>query len=89
MKIKENYELVEIGDERMLIPVGDEAQGFRGVVTINEEMAYLARLAREEKSVEELADAMTGEFDVDRETAVRDILAMQAKLDEMGVTERG
>ena len=88
MKIKNNYELVELGDERMLIPIGDEAQVLRGVVIINEETAFLVKTAREEKSIDELAKAMTGEYDVDMDTAIKDILKMKEKLDEMGITEK-
>lgn len=87
MRIKSGFEVVNIGDEYMLIPVRDEANLFHGVVAINEETSFLIRHMQQGQEVGTLADLLSSRYDVDSETATRDIKELLYSLDKMGVVE--
>ena len=83
MKIKDNYAFVDMGFAKLLVPVGDEGIRRRRVITMNDETACLIQALQEERSVEELAEIMMREYDVDRETVIRDIREHLKKLGDM------
>ncbi len=87
MKLLANYELISIGDESMLIPVGDEAQRFQGLLLLNEESAFMARLLKMPQTMESLVSALREEYDVDYATAERDVQYLLSRLDEFKVLD--
>ena len=87
MKIKSGFEIVEVGDEHMLIPVGDEASLFHGVIVINEEAAFLIKHLSENQDIDSLVELLIKEYDVDSVMALHDIEELLHSLDNMGVLE--
>ncbi len=87
MKLLTNYELFSVGDESMLIPVGNEAQRFHGLLVLNEESAFMLHLLRKPQTVESLTQALLEEYDVDSVTAERDVLYLLSRLKEFKVLE--
>ena len=83
MKIKDSYKFVDMGFACLLVPVGDEGIQRKRVITMNHESACLIQALQEERSVDELAEIMMQEYDVDRETVTRDIREHLKKLDAM------
>ena len=72
MKVNQNFILREIAGESMLIPVGAAAAKFNGLITLNETGATIFKALAHETSLEALVDAVTAEYDIDRETARND-----------------
>ena len=76
MRIKEKYVKTELGEEALLVPVGEEAEQFRGVVRLNETAAYIVDLLRQDRTEKELTDALLEAYDVERAVAEKDVKAM-------------
>ena len=87
MKIKTNFELVEIADEYLLIPVGEEQHTFQGIAMMNDGAAFLAGALKEERTARELVEMLTEEFDVDEEQAEKDVRELLKQFGEMGLLE--
>lgn len=87
MKVNENFVLRQVADTWVILPVGQAALDFDGMLTLNESGALLWRALEQENDREGLVDALTGEYDVDRETALADVDAFLAKLTEAGCLE--
>ena len=87
MTIKSGFEFISFGDEVMLIPVGDEAHRFRGLVVMNDETALIIRLLQKEQTMEELLDAFLAEYDMDRDAASLELERLLNRLDDLGILE--
>lgn len=72
MKENQNFILREIAGEFMLIPVGAAAEKFNGLITLNETGAILFKALSQDVTLEALVDAVTAEYDIDRNTATAD-----------------
>ena len=69
MKIRSGFVLRNVADVTVVVPSGDASLDFNGMVTLNETGAFLWELLSEERTEEELVQAMLGEYDVDEATA--------------------
>ena len=87
MKIKSNFEFVSIGDEVMLIPVGDEARRFRSLLVMNDETALIIRLLQTDQTTDTLLKAFLEGYDLDLEIARNELERLLRKLDDMGILE--
>ena len=86
MRLKKEFELVELMDENLLVPVGDERDKFLGVVALNDVSARLLREMKDkDQTIEKLADIMFQEYDVDYEVLRQDMCEHIRELNEMGV----
>ncbi len=84
MKIVEEFLLREVAGEYMLIPVGETAQKFNGLITLSETAKFIWNHVEQVNSLDELVQRITEKYDVDKETARRD-----AYLFVSGMLERG
>ena len=87
MKISKNFKLKNIAGTYAVIPQGDGMVDFSAMITTNEMGAYLWGLLEKDTTVEEMAEKVLLEFDIDRETAIADILEFTKKLEEQKVLE--
>ena len=87
MKIKNNFEMVTIGDDYILVPVGDEMDKFNGTVVLNDVSAFLIENLKTDRTEKELTDLMVEEYDVDRDTALSDIRASIEKMKDLGILD--
>lgn len=85
MIVNPNFEITEIADEFIAVPVGSEIVAFNGIVALSEPAAYLLKQMKEPKSLEELVVLITEEYDVDKYTAEKDVKDIVEKLLEMGL----
>ncbi len=85
MKIKDGFLLKEIAKSWVVVPVGENLVDFQMMMTLNETGVFLWNLLKEEKTQEELTDALLAEYDVDRETAAADVAEFVQKLKEKDV----
>lgn len=87
MRIKDSFEIVEIGDDYMAIPTGDLMEEFGGTVVLNEVSAFLLNHMKKDITQEELVNILIEEYEVNKETAAKDISNIVAKFAEIGLLE--
>jgi methyltransferase-like protein len=61
------------GNEYVLVPVTDNIADMNSVYTLNETGAFIWELIDGKKSVEEIINSVTKEYDIDIETATSDV----------------
>lgn len=73
MKIRNEYIMRKIAGETVIVPVGDAAARFSGMITLNETGEFIWTFLQEENSEDGLLNAMLEEFEVDKDRASADI----------------
>lgn len=73
MKIDKEFVLREIAGDYILVPVGQTAMSFNGLITINEIGAFLWERMKEDTTIGLLTEAVLGEYEVEREIAQKDV----------------
>lgn len=73
MKIDKQFILRKIAGDYVIIPTGKTALEFNGMITVNEQGAFLWQQLFGETTEEQLVDALLNEYDVDRQTAQEDV----------------
>ncbi len=73
--------------EHMLIPVGDTAREFNGMITLTDTAVTIWNNVEKVDSEEELVEILLEEYEVDRETAARDVHGFIGMLKEQGMLE--
>lgn len=75
MKIKKNPELIlrNVAGEAVLIPTGSFAAKFNGMISLNGPAGFIWEQMEQVNSREELVQKMLERYDVDEETARRDV----------------
>lgn len=75
MKRNPGFIMRQVAGRYVLAPVGDTVKIFSGMITMNSTGKFLWDLLEEDQTVESMAQALAKEYDVDVETAARDIEA--------------
>ena len=89
MKLKNGFVLREVCGEKVIVGEGVETVNFGKMISLNDTAAMLWKKAAElgDFTVEQLADALTEEYDVDREQALKDVEKLTANWKEVGLVE--
>ena len=87
MKIKENFVLRNIADEYIVMPTGSNIASFDGAVALNEVSAFIFEKLQNSASKDDLVIALLNEYEVDEETAVKDVDNLISQFEEMGIIE--
>lgn len=87
MKLKYEFIVRNIVDEYVLVPVGEAALDFAGMMTTTEVGALLVEALKTDVTRQELLDRVTAEYDVDPATAGADIDEFIGKLEKLGLIE--
>ena len=88
MKIKEGFVLRTICGQHVVSGEGSANVNFSKLVSLNESAAYLfKKVGNEEFTPDTLADLLLEEYEVDRETALKDAEILCAQWKEIGITE--
>ncbi len=85
MKLKEGFITHTTGQEHILVSAG--STGFSGLVRSNPTAAFIIEQLKEDTTGEKIVEAMLKEYDVDRETADRDVAAVLEKLRTIGALD--
>ena len=87
MKAKTGFVLRKVVDEQILMPVGDNIGQYNGTVLMNDVSAFVWEKLQEAATKEELLQAVLSEFEVDEETASRDLDELLEKFAGLGIIE--
>ena len=85
MKIKDGFILREVAGSYLVVAVGDAVKNFNGIINLNETGAFLWRLAEKNVDEKEMTDALTAEYEVEKEVAEKDVKAFIEKLESMKI----
>ncbi len=87
MKRKKNFLLQQSGGIDIIVPIGLEVVSLNGIITLNDTAVFLWQLLSEDRTFEELTEALVNEFDIDNISASRDVRAFINKTKELGLLE--
>ena len=73
MKLKYDFAVREIMGEYVMVPLGDGALEFAGMISTTETGALLVEALKQDVSREELLKRILDEYDVDEQTAMTDL----------------
>ena len=82
MKIKEGFVLREVAGNFIVVAVGSAVKEFNGIINLNETGAFLWKIVEKGCEREDLINALLGEYEVEKETAEKDIDKFIGKLKE-------
>lgn len=88
MKIKSGFILREIVGEYLVMPTGDNIGKYNGTIVLNEVSAFVWKQLQNPICYDDLLKAILEEYDVDAETAKKDLDALLARLQEYDVIDQ-
>ena len=87
MKIKNGFMLREVAGSYIVVAVGKASAQFNGLITLNETGVVIWKALEKGADENELVAAVTAEYDIDRETAARDVSLFVEKCKKVGILE--
>lgn len=88
MKIKKGFVLRNVVGEYMVMPTGENIDSFGGTAVLNEVSAFVFKKLENAVSREDLLIALLNEYDVERETAEKDVDNLLEQFDRLGLLEK-
>lgn len=80
MKLKKQFVLREIVGEAVLVPIGESAARFNGLLTVNELGKFIWENIESSKDEDELLQRILDEYEVDGDVAKADLDEFLGKL---------
>ena len=80
MKLKPDFQIVQMANDYMLVPTGDQIDSFNGTVILNEVSAFMLNQLKED-----LVERLVMEFDVESATAREDVDVAVEKMKQIGI----
>ena len=80
-----DFILRQIAGENILVPCGEAAKKINGLINLNSTAAFIWKNLDEVKDLDELAARVMAEFEVDEETAKRDVNGLTRELAMLGM----
>ena len=87
MKIKNGFILRKVPGMNLVMPTGKNVKEFNGSLMLNDTGAFIFERLQKGSTQEEIADALTQEYDVSLDTASTDVQNTINSLIEAGVAE--
>ena len=87
MKIKDGFVKRNIAGSNIVVPVGKGAKSFNAMITLNDSAAFFWDCFQKDISIDECAELVCKEYDVDKDRAKADIEAFTAMLKENNLIE--
>lgn len=88
MKLKGEFVLREVAGENILIPVGETALKFNGMITLDPVGAVIWSALGKRKGREEILQEILSRFDVEMQTALDDLDSFLEQLQKADLLER-
>lgn len=87
MQIKKEMILREIAGENILVPGADAVLDLNGLFIVTETGAFIWKLLPDVELEAEILDKMLEEYEIDRETAEKDIADFLERLRSFGIID--
>lgn len=88
MKVHNDMVLREIAGEHILIPTGQRINSFSGIMSLNGSGLLLWQKLQQDCTEEELIAAVLEAYDVDAETAAKDVREFLTQLEQADILIR-
>ena len=75
MRIREGFELREVGDEHIVISIGDAVACFNGMIKLNSTGTFLWKKMEQDIDINKLISDFAVEYSIDESMAENDIKA--------------
>jgi len=85
MRLSPDFEIIQMTDEYMAVPIGQKADEFHGVIVLSETAYFLLSNIKEPKTKEEIVALITENYNIDSDTAKADIDNVLGTLLETGI----
>lgn len=89
MKAKKGFNLRQVCGEYIIVAEGDENIDFSNIISMNESSAFLWKEIKDMESfnIDYLVNKLTEEYEIDEDTARRDITTLVAEWGQSGIIE--
>ncbi|WP_025725634.1 PqqD family protein [Acholeplasma granularum] len=88
MKIKKGFILKEVSNQIIVVPVGEAAIKFHGMITLNETGKFLFENLKDDISLEDLTLRLIENYDVDPKRAYKDCEMFIELLDKHHILDK-
>lgn len=85
MKLNENFVIQNIAGTAVVVPVGDEARNFNGMITLNGSAEVIWHELEKGKERAEILEVLKAEYDADEKTLAEDLEYFLSKLKERNI----
>lgn len=85
MKLFCDFELMDMGDEYVAVPIGDKASQVRGVVKLNKSGVEIFNLLKKETTEDDIINTIANKYDNDRTTISKYVHALIETLRKDGL----
>ena len=85
MKLNSGFVVREVAGKTLAVAVGERSREFHGMITLNGTGRVIWDALANDTTEEAIVDCLLAEYEIDRETAARDVAAFVGKLRESGV----
>ena len=85
MKLKSGFVVREVAGKTLAVAVGERSREFHGMITLNGTGRVIWDALANDTTEEAIVDCLLEEYEIDRETAARDVAAFVGTLRESGV----
>ena len=73
MRLKHAFEVMELDDQIIAVPVGKNSSDIQGVFKMNETAAFILDLLKEDTTEEAIIEAIKADYDVSEELLRKDV----------------
>ncbi len=80
MKLKPDFVIHSIGDETLMVPTGEAAERFHGIVRLNDTAAFILEQLQKETTEAAVVQAVLDAYEIDRPHAEREVEKIVEKL---------
>ena len=85
MRVNPNFELVNMADDYILVPIGEQMESFNGTVVLNEVSSFIFERLEKDQTEEKLVNSLMDEFEVDSNTARTDVHKALSEMRKLGI----
>ncbi len=82
MKLKDGFVLRRVGGHSIVVPVGAQTVDFTCMITLNDTGAFLWQQLQDERTAQELVQALLEEYEVEPAVAEADVARFIEKLQQ-------
>lgn len=74
MKLNMEYSICTIADKSFIVPIGNTVMDMRSMLDLNEQALFILQLIKNESlSIEQITDGMFEEYEMDKQTILKDV----------------
>ena len=85
MRLKYSFEIVELQDDIIAVPVGAEADQMRGIVKLNQSGKEIFDLLREDTTEDAIVSVLSDKYDDDRDVIMNYVHSLIESLRQVGI----